>query len=123
MGNGKNGDLLNNKRRLSAVGGGAQSYGGPGDLEAAAREYNSAFVYTDTTALDANTAVDRIIEDSWNGEVGVILFTDTLNTVAPTRREVPAFGGFLRVRHVVYATSGGAQVGASFGSGITDKQT
>lgn len=121
--NGRNGDLLQNKRRLSDTGGAAKSYGGPGDLEAAAREYNTAVIFTDIQALDANTAVVRIVEDSWNGEVWYPLNSTELSSVAVTRQEVTTFAGFLRVRHEVKATSGGAQVGASFGAGLTYKQT
>ncbi len=121
--NGKNADILKNKRRESAAQGAAQSYAGPGDVEAAAREYNVAVVFTDLTALDANTAVDRIVEDSWNGEAWFQLSSDTLSAVGVARRDFVVFAGFLRVRHVVRATSGSSVVGASFGAGITYKQT
>ncbi len=121
--NGKNADILKNKRRESAAQGAAQSYAGPGDVEAAAREYNTAVVFTDLTAQDANTAVDRVVEDSWNGEAWFTLFNDLAVGMGVTRREVTTFAGFLRVRHVVRATSGTNVVGASFGSGITYKQT
>lgn len=121
--NGKNFDLLKNKRRESAAAGASQSYDGPGDVEAAAREYNTAVVFTDLTAIDASTAVDRIIEDSWNGEAWSQLFSDTGLALGVTRKEVLTFAGFLRVRHVVRATAGGNAVGASFGAGITYKQS
>lgn len=121
--NGKNADLLRNKRRESAAAGAPQSYGGPGDIEAAAREFNTVVAFTDVSAIDALTAVDRIIEDSWNGEVWFVLYTDTFAALGVSRREVTTFAGFLRVRHVVRTTGGGAIVGASFAAGITYKQS
>lgn len=121
--NGKNGDILKSKRRLSAALGAAQSFSGPGDLEAAAREYNTVVVFTDTQIVDANTGVTRIIEDSWNGESWTTIYSDDVSTVAVSRREVLTFAGFLRVRHVVAATSGTNVVGATFASGLTYKQS
>lgn len=120
--NGRNADILTQKRRESGDQGVAQSHSGPGDIEAAAKEYNVAIVFTDITQIDQNAAVDRIIEDTWNGESWCVLFTD--NALAPgvSRREVVHHAGFLRVRHVVRATSGTNIVGATFGSGITLKQ-
>jgi hypothetical protein len=121
--NGRNAEILNHKRRTSEAAGEARSFSGPGDIEAAAKEYNTAVVFTDVTAIDANTAVDRVIEDSWNGDLWYPLYTDTVTVVAVNRREVTNFAGYLRVRHVVRATSGSSQVGANYGSGLTYKQT
>lgn len=121
--NGKNGDLLKNKRRLSGAAGVLQNYGGPSDLEAAAREYNTAIIFTDTQATDNNTGITRYTQDSWNGEVWYTLYTDDVSTLGVSRREITTFAGFLRVIHEVKATSGSSQVGASFGAGITYKQT
>ena len=72
--------------------------------------------------FDQYAAVDRIVEDSWNGEAWYVLHADNALTAGVTRREVGPFAGFLRVRHVVRATSGTNVVGATFGSGITYKQ-
>ena len=122
MANGVNRELFPNKRRLSANDGSAKAYMGPGDVESAAREYNMAVVYTDITALDDDAQVVRHIDDSWNGETWVSLFNDTLSTIAPVRKAVNDFGGYLRVWYEVKKGTAGSQVGASFGSGITYKQ-
>lgn len=121
--NGKNGDILKSKRRLSAALGAAQSFSGPGDLEAAAREYNTAVVFTDTQQIDANTSITRVIEDSWNGESWTTIYSEDVSTVTVTRKEITCFAGFLRVRHIVTATSGTNVVGATFASGLTYKQS
>lgn len=121
--NGKNGDILKSKRRLTATGGAAQSFGGPGDLEAAAREYNTAVVFTDTQIVDANCGITRVIEDSWNGESWSTLYSEDVSAVTVNRKEVTTFAGFLRVRHIVAATSGTNILGATFAAGITYKQT
>ena len=121
--NGKSGDLLKNKRRLSSAAGVLANYGGPSDLEHIAREYNTAIIFSDTQAIDANTAITRYTQDSWNGEVWYMLYTDDVSSLGVSRREVLTFASFLRVIHEVKATSGGAQVGATFGAGITYKQT
>ena len=121
--NGKSFDVLKNKRRESASGGAPQNYAGPGDVEAAAREYNIAVVFTDVSAIDASTTITRYIEDSWNGDTWVTIYTDTVTTTGPIRKEVANFAAFLRVRHEVKHNTQSSLVGASFGSGITYKQT
>lgn len=120
--NGKNCDLLAYKRRLTSTGK-PVSFAGPGDVEAAAKEFNVAVVFTDMTAIDASTTVTRYIEDSWNGEVWYTLHSDDVSAVQVHRREVPAFAGFLRVRHEVKHSSETSAVGATFGSGLTYKQS
>lgn len=121
--NGKNAELLEMKRRESASQGLVRPYTGPGDIEAMAKEFNVAVVFTEITALDANTQVVRKIEDSWNGQTWYTVYSDTLSSVGVTRKEVTVFAGFLRVTHEVSATSGTNVVGATFGSGLTYKQT
>lgn len=120
--NGKNAEILKYKRRATSNGKAVQ-FVGPGDVEAAAKEYNSAAVFTDMTAIDANTTVTRYIEDSWNGESFFVLHADDVSAVQMHRREVPAFAGFLRVRHEVKHTSEASAVGSTFGCGLTYKQT
>lgn len=121
--NGRSYDVLKNKRRESLSSGSPQNHAGPGDVEAAAREYNLAVVFTDISAIDANTTVTRFIEDSWNGDTWVTIYTDAMTTLGPTRKEVTNFGAFLRVRHEVKHSSLSSQVGATFTAGVTYKQT
>ena len=100
--NGVNRDLFTYRRRLSGTGGAAANYDGPGDVEAAARDYNVAVIYTDISEIDSNVTVTRIVE-------GAVRFV---------AKEV---GGYLRVRYEVEHDT--TQGGATFGSGITYKQT
>ena len=115
--NGKGGDILKSELRTNGAAGVLVNNNGPSDREAAAREYNAAIVFTDNQLIDANGVITRNIHDSWNGEVWYTLYTDDCGTPGVSPREVLTFEGF----HEVKGT-GGAQISANFGSGITYKE-